>query len=77
MNTLIQPPPHYENTLLDRCRRAYDEAPTAGVATRGGLTLVLEHLAAEIMAAQHMRGIMSGHDAARMLLEGAKPQFPQ
>lgn len=76
MNSLIQAPLRYENTLLDRCRRAYDEAPAAGMASRSGLTLVLEHLAAEIMAAQHMRGTMSGHDAARMLLEGAKPQSP-
>lgn len=51
--------------------RAYNEAPGPCLATAKGVSLVLEHLAAEIMAVQHMRGAMDAHDVARMLLDGA------
>jgi hypothetical protein len=51
--------------------RAYNEAPGHCLATTRGMSLVLEHLAAEIMAMQHMRGSMDAHEVARMLLEGA------
>jgi hypothetical protein len=54
--------------------RAYNEAPGNCLATSKGVSLVLEHLAAEIMAEQHMRGSMDAHDVARMLLEGARPR---
>ena len=66
--------PGNENTLLGRCMRAYNEAPGPCLATSRGISLVLEHLAAEIMAQQHMRGSMDAHEVARMLLEGARPQ---
>lgn len=75
MSTTAGPPgPFYENTLIDRCRRAYDEAPGWGTAHPKGIALVLEHLAAEIMAQQHMRGSMDAHDVARLLLESSRPQ---
>lgn len=72
MSKTIGPPgPGYDNTLLGRCMRAYDEAPAWGSAHPKGIALVLEHLAAEVMAQQHMRGAMDAHEVARMLLEGA------
>lgn len=70
--------PGNENTLLGRCMRAYNEAPGPCLATARGMVLVLEHLAAEIMAQQHMRGSMDAHEVARMLLEGARhPKLSQ
>jgi len=63
--------PGTENTLLGRCMRAYNEAPGHCLATARGMSLVMEHLAAEIMAQQHMRGAMDAREVARMLLEGA------
>lgn len=69
-------PRAYENTLIGRCMRAYDEAPAWGAAHPDGIALVLEHLAAEIMAEQHIRGSMDAHEAARMLLEGARRVIP-
>lgn len=63
--------PGNQNTLLGRCMRAYNEAPGHCLATARGIALVMEHLAAEIMAQQHMRGAMDAHEIARMLLEGA------
>lgn len=63
--------PGNENTLLGRCMRAYNEAPGPCLATAMGISLVMEHLAAEIMAVQHMRGAMDAHEVARMLLDGA------
>ena len=75
MSTTIGPPgPCYDNTLLGRCMRAYDEAPAWGSAHPKGIALVLEHLAAEVMAQQHMRGSIDAHEVARMLLEGASSQ---
>lgn len=73
MSTTIGPPgAFYDNTLIGRCMRAYDEAPAWGSAHPKGIALVLEHLAAEVMAQQHMRGAMDAHGVARMLLEGAQ-----
>lgn len=75
MSTTIGPPrPFYENTLIDRCRRAYDDASTLGLASQSGIAQVFEQLAAEIMAQQHMRGAMDAHEVARMLIEGARPR---
>lgn len=71
MSTTIGQPGPYENTLLGRCMRAYDEAPAWGSAHPKAIAMVLEHLAAEVMAQQHMRGAMDAHEVARMLLEGA------
>lgn len=53
--------------------RAYDEAPAWGAAHPVAIALVLEHLAAEIMAQQHMRGSMDAHEVARLLLESSRP----
>lgn len=45
-----------------------------GFAYSNGIAQVLEHLAAEVMAAQHMCGAMDAHELARMLLKGASSQ---
>lgn len=73
-----------DNTLLNRCTLAYQEAiasatyPAHTTRThRAGVASVLEHLAAELLVLT-ARGPLSAHDVARLLIDAAKqPQGAQ
>lgn len=63
------------NTFLDRCCAAYNETVGNGwsPARHIGVAAVLEHLAAELLAYQELRGSVTSHELARILLEAARP----
>jgi len=63
------------NTLLGRCCAAYGETIGDGWSPvlQIGVAAVLEHLAAELMAYQELRGSVTSHELARILLEAARP----
>jgi hypothetical protein len=63
-------------TLLDRCVDAWRDA-TPWTPCHAGISAVIEHLAAEVIAAQQITGRpLSGDDVARMLLAHDEPQEP-
>lgn len=67
----------YNDTLLDRCCIAYNEALGTGCSPgrHVGVAAVLVHLAAEVMAYQELRGSVSSHELARLLLDAGKPAY--
>jgi len=54
-------------TLLDRCCMAYDEASNHGV-ERAAVIALFQHLAAELIVEQDLKGHLSGHDVCRLLI---------
>lgn len=54
-------------TLLDRCCMAYDEASRCGV-ERAAVIALFQHLAAELIVEEDIKGHLTGHDVCRLLI---------
>lgn len=60
------------NTLLDRCARAYEDAILSQYSHERAITAVLDHVAAEIIVLSQRNKAMTAFQCAQLLIDASK-----